>query len=130
MIKEPISYIDFLLAEAAHMYYPYFLLVADSSEVGTNPDFYLPVIPYKDEYFTHPDNRTKQENKQLILANGKKFKTSGKSVVVISNPFKAIYALYATSAGGIPYQNYNYQFFGTGKGNILSCCLSYAPMHG
>ena len=94
-------------------------LTADSTEGGAHRDLYFPAIPYQDQYYPKPDEGIKQDYQQWVWAHGTKLKIFGKSVVLITNPFKAIYALYATVAGEIENRNYNYQFFGTGKGNYV-----------
>ena len=80
---------------------------------------YFPAIPFRDQYYPQPDDSKRQDYQQWVWAHGRKLKTSGKSVVLITNPFKALYAFCATVAGEIENRNYNYQLFGTGKGNNL-----------
>ena len=51
---------------------------------------------------------TKDRKQRKLIA-------SENAVLLISNPFEAIYASYATVVGTNANRNYNYQFFGIGR---------------
>ena len=68
------------------------------------------------EYYTPAYSYIGQEYKEWVSDVGSKIITSTNTIVLISNPIEAIYAMYANQIK--TKSNYAYQFVRVGKGEI------------
>ena len=78
-----------------------------------------PVTPNETECYTPPDNVIGEKYKRWISANGTELITHGNTIVLITNPLKAIYAAYATAIQSNVFPNYGYQFSGMNNGSEI-----------
>lgn len=70
----------------------------------------------RNETVTPPENDVDKKYRQWISANGTELITSKNTLVLITNPFEAIYAAYATVVRAKVFQKYGSQFLYTSKG--------------
>ena len=73
----------------------------------------------RNETDTPPENDVDKKYKHWMSANGAELITSKNTLVLITNPFEAIYAAYATVIRVKVFQTYGTQFLYTSKGGRL-----------
>ena len=69
----------------------------------------------KNGYHTRPGDNVKEERKEKLISNARKENAVDKVVVVIRNPFEAIYETYATYEATYAKKTNAYHFFGKGS---------------
>ena len=79
----------------------------------------IPTTPNENERYTPPENVIDENYKRWISANGTELITYGNTIVLITNPLKAIYAAYATAIQSNVFLHYGYQFSEMSNGSEI-----------